>query len=320
MLICISANPAIDRRLRLESIAVGGVNRALSAEPFPGGKAAHVAMVAHALGAEVMWVGFLGGAAGEECETGLSALGVPLTIVRTRSETRANLEIIAGDGSITEILEPGGSVTDGEVERLVASCRDIFAESGEGTQVAISGSLPPGAPVDLYGELIRIAHLYGCRTLLDTSGEPLRHGVAAGPELVKPNRDEAAWFAGRAVNDSLAATDVAQKFFKANAQSVAISLGRDGMLWQSAADSVPLVSQLPPIADCSSVGCGDATLAGFAVAHERGLCDEETISLAAACGSANCLADAPGRVDVHDIERLARQVMVQRLHSECQTS
>ena len=143
MLICISPNPAIDRRLRVENIAVGEVNRALSSQPFPGGKAAHVAMVAKALGVEVMWVGFLGGAAGEECETGLSALGLPLTIVRTRSETRANLEIISADGCVTEILEPGGAVTEGEVERLLATCRDIFAESHEGTQVALSGSLPP---------------------------------------------------------------------------------------------------------------------------------------------------------------------------------
>src|SRR5215212_8906228 len=114
MLVCISANPAIDRRLRLENIAIGEVNRALSAQPFPGGKAAHVAMVAKSLGSDVMWVGFLGGAAGEECESGLSALGVPLTVFRTQTATRANLEIISADGSITEILEPGGAVTEGE--------------------------------------------------------------------------------------------------------------------------------------------------------------------------------------------------------------
>ena len=70
MLVCVSANPAIDRRLRLKNIAVGKVNRALSAQPFPGGKAAHVAMVAKALDIDVVWAGFLGGAAGEECESG----------------------------------------------------------------------------------------------------------------------------------------------------------------------------------------------------------------------------------------------------------
>ena len=311
MLVCVSANPAMDRRLRLKSIEVGEVNRALSAQPFPGGKAAHVALVAQALGAEVMWVGFLGGAAGEECETGLSALGVPLTVVRTRTETRLNLEIISSDGIVTEILEPGGAVTDGEVERLLSTCRDIFAGSGEATQVALSGSLPPGAPADLYAQLIRLAHEYGCRALLDTSGEALRHGLEAAPDLVKPNRDEAAWFAGHPVCDTDAATEVAQKLIKARARSVAVSLGSEGILWQSSAESAPLISQLPPLAECSSVGCGDAALAGFAVAHERGLCEEETISLAVACGAANCLAEAPGQI--------VRQVLVQRVHSECQT-
>jgi 1-phosphofructokinase family hexose kinase len=315
MLVCVSANPAIDRRLRLETIAVGEVNRALSAQPFPGGKAAHVAMVAKALGLDVMWIGFLGGATGEECESGLSACGVPLTVVRTQTATRANLEIISSDGRITEILEPGGAVTDGEVERLFATCRDIFAESPQGTQVALSGSLPPGAPADLYAELIRIAHLYGCRVLLDTSGEALRLGLEAAPDFVKPNRDEASAFAGYPIPDAHAAAEVAQRFFAAQAQSVAISLGANGIVWQKSAESDSLISHLPAIDGCSSVGCGDAALAGFAVAHERGLADEEALGLAAACGAANCLADAPGQIDCRDVFRLAEEVEVQRFHS-----
>lgn len=320
MLICVSANPAIDRRLRIESIAVGGVNRARSAQPFPGGKAAHVAMVAHALGEEVMWVGFLGGAAGEECESGLSELGIPVTIVRTRAETRANLEIIADDGTVTEILEPGGGVTDGEVERLLSACAEIFTESGEGTQVALSGSLPPGAPADFYAQMIRLAHAYGCRALLDTSGAALRYGLEAMPDLVKPNREEAAWFAGRPVCDAGEAAEVAQQMFAAGARSVAVSLGAHGMIWQRDANCVPLVSQPPPVAARSTVGCGDAALAGFAVAHARGLCDEETVGLAVACGSANCLAEAPGLVDPREVERIARRVSVRRLHAEYQSS
>ena len=318
MLVCVSANPAIDRRLRLKSLAVGEVNRALSAEPFPGGKAAHVALVARALGADVMWVGFLGGASGEECEAALSALGIPLTVVRTRIETRANLEIISSDGVTTEILEPGGVVSEGEVERLLSTCRDLFAESGATTQVALSGSLPPGAPAELYGELIRVAHAYGCRALLDTTGEALQHGLRAGPDLVKPNREEAARFAGHPVPDPAAALDVARKLFANGARGVAISLGAEGMLWQNSADAAPLISHLPPVAGCLSVGCGDAALAGFAVAHERRLSDEETIGLAVACGTANCFAAAPGQIDPREVERIAGQVLVQRVHSECQ--
>ncbi len=316
VLVCISANPAMDRRLRLEKITVGEVNRALSAQPFPGGKAAHVAMVAKSLGLDVTWVGFLGGATGEECESGLSAFGVPLTVVRTQAETRANLEILSADGSVTEILEPGGMVTDGEVERLLATCRDIFADGGAGLQVAISGSLPPGAPSDLYAEITRIAHAYRCRVLLDTSGDALRRGLEAAPDFVKPNRQEASNFAGHHVQDADSAVAVLQRFFNARAKSVAISLGEKGILWQESIDSGQLVAKLPPISDRSSVGSGDAVLAGFALGYERGLSSEQTLSLAVACGTANCLADAPGQIDKSTVLRLAQEAQVSRHHTE----
>jgi len=313
MLVCISANPAIDRRLRLENIAVGEINRALSVQPFAGGKATHVAMVAKTLGIDVMWVGFLGGATGEQCESGLSALRVPLTVIRTKSETRANLELVSADGKVTEILEPGGAVTEGEVERLLTTCRDLFAESESGTQVALSGSLPPGAPPDLYAELIRLAHLYGCRTLLDTSGEALRQGLNAAPDFVKPNRNEASEFAGNKIDTVDKAAEATQKFVAARAKSVAISLGGDGMIWQRTSDADLFISQVSPLPNCSPVGCGDAALAGFAVAHERALSDEETLRLATACGSANCLADAPGRIDLESVSRLAQEIRVRRI-------
>jgi 1-phosphofructokinase family hexose kinase len=316
MLVCVSANPAIDRRLRLESIAVGGVNRAESAQPFPGGKAAHVAMVAQSLATEVTWVGFLGGASGDECENGLSALGIPVTVVRTRASTRANLEIIARDGTVTEILEPGGEVTYGEVERLLSACRDIFAESSEGSQVALSGSLPPGAPPDFYAELIRLAHVYGCRVLLDTSGEALRQALAAAPDLVKSNRAEASWFAGRPLLSADAAVDVAREMIDAGARGVAVSLGADGIVWQGAVNTAVLMAQPPPVAVRSTVGCGDAALAGFAIAHARGLCDKDALCLAVACGTANCLAQSPGLVDPLEVERILQQVSVQPLPAD----
>ena len=82
IIICVSANPGMDRRLRLKSLVVGGINRAGSAEGFAGGKAAHVAMAAHALQARAVWIAFLGGAIGQECATQMESLGIR---VRLRS-------------------------------------------------------------------------------------------------------------------------------------------------------------------------------------------------------------------------------------------
>jgi len=161
--------------------------------------------------------------------------------------------------------------------------------------------------------LIRLAHVYDCRTLLDTSGDALRQALIAAPDLVKPNRHEAADFAGYSINNSATAVELTQRFFDAGAKSVAISLGADGMVWQRTASSDAFVCEPLPVADCSPVGCGDAALAGFAAAYERGLSDEETLRLATACGSANCIAEAPGRVNAYDVQRLAKEVAVRRI-------
>jgi fructose-1-phosphate kinase PfkB-like protein len=161
--------------------------------------------------------------------------------------------------------------------------------------------------------LIRLAHVYDCRTLLDTSGEALRNALNAGPDFVKPNRHEASDFAGYSINSASNAVEVTQRFFNAGAKGVAISLGADGMVWQRARSCDAFVAEPVRLADCSPVGCGDAALAGFAAAHERGLSDEETLRLATACGSANCIADAPGRINVSDVQRLAQEVAVRRV-------
>ena len=72
---------------------------------------------------------------------------------------------------------------------------------------------------------------------LDTSGEALRQAVAAAPDLVKPNRAEATWFAGRPVNNATAAIEVAHEMIHAGARGVAVSLGADGIIWERAGNS-----------------------------------------------------------------------------------
>jgi 1-phosphofructokinase family hexose kinase len=311
LIICISTNPAIDRQLRLERLTVGGVNRASSVRPLPGGKAAHVAMAALAFAEPVIWVGFLGGAAGSACEIGLQALGIPIAVICTAAETRSNLEIIESDGRVTEVLEPGGRVTDQEVERMLSRCHDVFSEYRGAAQVALSGSLAPGAPADFYAQVIRLARAQSCRVLLDTSGEALGVALKESPDFVKPNRDEAEALAGVSVFDPHSAAEAARHFFDAGARGVAISLGVDGMFWQESADSTPFIARTPRVEARSAVGCGDASVAGFAVAHRRRLAGAEIVRFAAACGTANCLAQMPGMIDAREVERIAASSSVE---------
>jgi fructose-1-phosphate kinase PfkB-like protein len=67
MFLCVSANPAIDKRVRANQLRVGAVNRVRDVVPEPGGKAAHVALTLSALGVKPSWIGIAGGAAVANC-------------------------------------------------------------------------------------------------------------------------------------------------------------------------------------------------------------------------------------------------------------
>jgi 1-phosphofructokinase family hexose kinase len=304
MIVCVSANPAVDRRVWLTGLHVGRVNRALRARPAAGGKAAHVAMAARALGAEVLWVGFLGGAAGEACARGLAEVGVSAEVVRTRSETRVNLELIEGDGAVTEVLEPGGEIAEDELSEMLSLCGRIFERHGAGAQVVLSGSLAPGLPPNFYARLLEAAHASGCYASLDTSGAALSAALSSFPDLIKPNREEAEAVLGFAVRDEPSALAAARGFVERGARAVALSLGRDGLLWLPSANATPLVFRPPVMTGRSAVGCGDATIAGFSVAGLRGLGESERASLGVACGTANCSAESPGMIDPEEVARL----------------
>src|SRR6266849_1100355 len=122
---CVSLNPAIDTRLVLKEFLPGRVNRVEEVYRTPGGKAAHVAMALQGLGATPTWIGFCGGATGSELIAGLHRLGIETVPISTGQPTRVNLEIVDTRGEVTEVLEPGGTITHARTRR------DRTADHGE---------------------------------------------------------------------------------------------------------------------------------------------------------------------------------------------
>jgi len=304
----VSLNPAIDKRVRLQRLNRGHVNRAMEVTPAPGGKAAHVAMVLRTLGADPLWLGFAGGATGTALVEGLSKLSIRAEAIATASATRMNLEILESDGTVTEILEPGPPVTEEELERL----RDAFemALRGFGGKMTaiLSGSLPAGVPEDYYATLVELGHQRGCKVFVDTSGEPLREALKAQPDFVKPNQEEAEWLTGRAIDGAGSAGSVLKMIIDRGARAGAISLGSKGLLWRPAKEGEALFAKAPEMTGRSTVGSGDAAIAGFAFAEQQGLEAAESLRLAVACGAANCLAEGPGRPRANDIARLKKEI------------
>jgi len=310
-IICISANPALDRRLRVPSLALGHVTRAQSVQVLPGGKAAHVAMAAGALGASAVWIGFLGGSSGNEVLAGLKQLDVEAAPIRSAASTRANLEIIEDSGRVTEILEPGCVPEQRECREMLRVLDAGLRKRWKGAVVVISGSVPAGTPENLYPSLIVSAQKAGSKVLLDTSGDALYAGLAAKPDLVKPNRTEAETLLKANLRSHDATIDAAHELIRRGARSAAITLGADGLVWMESKKGPVWIARPLRLTGTSSVGCGDAAMAGFAFAFAQKLEPDKVLRLAAACGAANCYAPLPGRISLEEVQFLARQIKIE---------
>src|SRR5204862_3090453 len=94
----------------------------------------------------------------------------------------------------------------------------------------ISGSLPPGVPIEACAALVSSARSANCLAFVDSSGLPLSKALAAGPNLVKVNREEAEFVTQVAIRDPISAAQAARELLDLGANSAAISLGDRGIV------------------------------------------------------------------------------------------
>jgi 1-phosphofructokinase family hexose kinase len=310
---CVSLNPAIDTRLILNGFLPGRVNRVREVYRTPGGKAAHVAMALKGLGAAPTWIGFSGGATGSELLAGLRELEIETMAVSTGQSSRVNLEILDTQGEVTEILEPGGTISETEWSEFQLVCVRAFQLAASKGVAVISGSQPPGLPAEACAALVRSAQSANCLTFVDSSGVPLLKALGAGPDLVKINREEAEFVTQIAIRDPLSAAQAARKLLDLGANSAALSLGERGIVGVRKHDQQAIHAWTTPLRPKSTVGCGDSSLGGLAFAAATNLSFERSLALAVACGTANCLAALPGRILPEEVSRIELGVQIELL-------
>ena len=196
MIIVVCLNPALDITHQVPAVDWAGVNRPSAVHARPGGKGLNVARTLHALGAQVLVMGLAGGVTGDGVGAALSELGVPAAFTPVSGETRRTFTVVDGRSGGTALFsEPGPRTGAGEFAEFAV----MYQEALRGcAAVVLSGSLPPGLPAGSYATLIELATAAGVPAVLDTHGEALLAGAAAGPAIVKPNLAELEALAGLA--------------------------------------------------------------------------------------------------------------------------
>ncbi len=310
MIYTITLNPTIDRTMHFPRLAIGELNRASSSRIDLSGKGVNVSVALRIFGVQTTLLGISAGVFGRMLVDGLRAQGFACDFTDVAGETRSNVTVIDdATGVTTKLNEPGPMVTERD---LVALMDGLAARVVAGDLCVFSGSLPPGAPVDIYARLMRVVQARGGAAVLDTSGPALAAGCAAHPEWIKPNADEAA----ELVHLPFTAVEDLAPGVKAilalGPRRVLLSLGSRGAVM---ADGQGVWWAQPPgIVEISAVGAGDALMAGALWASvSLGASPLEVARWAVASGTAAAMQDGTAMPTRTQIEEVYGQVTASRL-------
>src|SRR4029450_6293859 len=179
VILTVTLNAAVDRTVAVPNFRLGQRHRAGDAPPMAGGKGVHVARALKLLGRPVIAAGLAGGATGTRILERLAEESILNAFTRIEGESRTNLAVVdPTSGEQTEINERGPEISEAEVDRFLENL--LYLAQGASICV-LAGSIPPGAPADVYGRLVSELRSLGVLTVLDTDGEPMRAGLGGGP-------------------------------------------------------------------------------------------------------------------------------------------
>ncbi len=302
MILTVTLNFALDLTYHLDSFERGHTARVEAVARQAGGKGVNAARVLHTLAREVTVTGFAGGFTAHEARAELQRAGIRDALVEIPGESRIATMVVEADGEATGFSEPGPQVTP-EDWQLLRNRWDVLLGSVDG--VIVAGSVPPGVPVDGYGQLVASARRAEVPVLLDADGEALARGVEACPDVVKINEAEL-----RGVHDRGHLVEAARALQARGARAVVVSQGAKG-LTAVTEDGTVLRAAPPEALVGNPTGAGDAASAALIA----GLLDRspwpERLADATALSAAAVCAPLAGQFDAATYERLRAEIVAQ---------
>ncbi len=304
MIVTVTMNPALDKTANLTQLVPHALNRLQAVRTDVGGKGVNVSKMIAALGGHSVCTGFVGGDTGREVCRRLDACGIAHAFLTVEGDTRTNLKIVEGDGALTELNEPGITVTPPELAALQTKVRQLAGTTGI---VVLSGSLPRGAQADTYRDFAHALRRVGCRVIVDADGAALREALTVPPHAIKPNLLELLQLFGLPQDtpeERLPA--LCGELLARGVSLVMLSMGARGALfvthdaaWRAPACKVKV---------CSTVGAGDSMVGAAAFALERGYNLEQTARLAMACATGAVMTEGTNPPSTETVSKYLDQI------------
>jgi fructose-1-phosphate kinase PfkB-like protein len=343
VILTLTPNPTIDRVLFVRGFCWCAAVRAERETVTPSGKGVDASLVVHELGGTTVALGLNAGLAGQIHESLLGQWGVPCEFVHALGETRTATVLVDLVARQQSTISASTLVATAEhLDRLLAL---LERYAGQAWGLICAGSLPPGLPPDAYARLLRSARQRELVTLLDTSGEALRQGVAGLPHVLKINQDELAFLdaasaagwgdsagtgspSGQQVStmpgsatphrDALAVDDVealsrilSPRLGQWCSDALIVTLGEDGALAVTREGSYVVKPLDVPVVN--TAGAGDALNGGLMLARSQHKSWPAALALGTAAAASVVMNDGTAVCKREQVEEWTSKVQVRKI-------
>ncbi len=305
MIHVICLNPAIDKFYEIDGFSAGEDYPGQRPRCVNGGKGVNVARVLAQLGEHPTLYAYLGDGA-KALEQEMRAL-CDCVFFDVPGACRTTINILDRENDReTVITEAGPTIQPAHVNQLLFTLEDMIAP---GDIVVCSGSIIAGASADLYARISRMCGEMGARCVLDCNAKTLPESLSgAHYALGKPNERELCALLGEKRTQQPEEIAAMAKRLMPPYEALLVSMGGAGGVYVTREGAV--YSPGARVDVVSTVGSGDACLAGAVYAMAHGMNMEETLCLAMACGAANAQRAETGVGDKTEVSVLARKMSV----------
>lgn len=312
MILTINVNAAIDSVYLIDRFVPETHMRAQKSMVSIGGKGLTTAVVLKTLGAPVQAISFIAGVNGKTLADLLARKEIETRLLWLPGETRtANVIVETEIGRHSHITTQGYNVTQ-------ENCQDFLAaltELAPGIKWAvIAGSIPPGAQSNLYQEIVELLNQHNIKTLIDTTGQPMREALLAFPEIVKMNRAE--------FQDTFDVTtpdlqELIQHSLlvirKHQIKSLVLTLGREGIL--AFTDEGIFQAECDAMQEVSAAGAGDSVSAAIVYRLSLGETWQQALQWAVATSAAVVLTEGTAECHMSDVMDIYPRSRVKKIVS-----
>ncbi len=287
MILTVTLNPLLERRLFFNSIRQGKVNRSSKEIFTAGGKGINVSRQLNLLNVKNIALTFIGGQNGKAFRKVLEEENIHANFVNTKSELRwASLIIEEKKKRVTSYFSPNSLITQKEAGEFADRLKKMIPNC---STVIFSGSSPCNETDELFAYGIKLANELNKTSVLDTYGNPLKIALEKNaPTVLHNNISELRNTLNLPLKTEEEKIDFLNELYSKGVKLTFLTDGANS--FYAAKFDFHYKAHPPKIKEIDATGSGDAFVAGITAGLENGLTFNDFTINASALGTANALS------------------------------